>query len=43
MQNVNIFTQIFGGIFQTTGWPGVVAVMGNWFKEEKNGNFELLC
>ncbi|XP_065206227.1 glucose-6-phosphate exchanger SLC37A2 isoform X2 [Planococcus citri] len=32
-----VIVQIFGGIFQTTGWPGVVAVMGNWFGEGKTG------
>ncbi|XP_075234455.1 major facilitator superfamily transporter 16 isoform X4 [Lycorma delicatula] len=32
-----ILVQIFGGIVQTTGWPGVVAVMGNWFEKEKRG------
>lgn len=32
-----IVIQIIGGIFQSTGWPAVVAVMGNWFGEKKNG------
>ncbi|KAK9497250.1 hypothetical protein O3M35_004605 [Rhynocoris fuscipes] len=32
-----IIVQIFGGIVQTTGWPGVVAVMGNWFGKGKRG------
>lgn len=32
-----VIVQIFGGIVQTTGWPGVVAVMGNWFEKEKRG------
>lgn len=32
-----IVVQIFGGIVQTTGWPGVVAVMGNWFGKAKRG------
>ncbi|KAG8279443.1 hypothetical protein J6590_105406, partial [Homalodisca vitripennis] len=30
-----MLVQIFGGIVQTTGWPGVVAVMGNWFGKGK--------
>lgn len=29
--------QAVGGVFQTTGWPGVVTVMGNWFGREKRG------
>lgn len=32
-----IAVQIFGGIVQTTGWPGVVAVMGNWFGKGNRG------
>ncbi|XP_044738195.1 glucose-6-phosphate exchanger SLC37A2 [Chrysoperla carnea] len=32
-----IIVQIFAGIFQTTGWPGVVTVVGNWFGEGKRG------
>uniref|UniRef100_A0A069DZ69 Sugar phosphate exchanger 3 n=1 Tax=Panstrongylus megistus TaxID=65343 RepID=A0A069DZ69_9HEMI len=32
-----IAVQIFGGVVQTTGWPGVVAVMGNWFGKGKRG------
>ncbi|XP_074000170.1 major facilitator superfamily transporter 16 isoform X2 [Rhodnius prolixus] len=32
-----ILVQIFGGVVQTTGWPGVVAVMGNWFGKGKRG------
>ncbi|XP_063219193.1 glucose-6-phosphate exchanger SLC37A2 [Bacillus rossius redtenbacheri] len=32
-----IFVQIFAGIFQTTGWPGVVTVVGNWFGKGKRG------
>uniref|UniRef100_A0A1B6MD49 Sugar phosphate exchanger 3 n=1 Tax=Graphocephala atropunctata TaxID=36148 RepID=A0A1B6MD49_9HEMI len=32
-----MLVQIFGGIVQTTGWPGVVAVMGNWFGKGKRG------
>ncbi|XKL65384.1 hypothetical protein PGB90_008804 [Kerria lacca] len=32
-----IGVQFFGGIFQTTGWPGVVTVVGNWYGREKNG------
>ena len=25
------------GYFQCTGWPGVVAIMGNWFDKGKTG------
>ena len=25
------------GLFQSTGWPGLVAVMGNWFGKGKRG------
>lgn len=32
-----IIVQALGGIFQTTGWPGVVTVVGNWFGREKRG------
>ncbi|XP_032663398.1 glucose-6-phosphate exchanger SLC37A2 isoform X1 [Odontomachus brunneus] len=32
-----ILVQAAGGIFQTTGWPGVVTVMGNWFGKSKRG------
>lgn len=32
-----IFVQAAAGIFQTTGWPGVVTVIGNWFGKEKRG------
>ncbi|KAL1456543.1 hypothetical protein WDU94_001265 [Cyamophila willieti] len=32
-----VAVQIFGGIVQTTGWPGVVTVMGNWFGKGKRG------
>ncbi|CAH1394277.1 unnamed protein product [Nezara viridula] len=32
-----IAVQIFGGIVQTTGWPGVVAVMGNWYGKGNRG------
>uniref|UniRef100_A0A1X7TVC1 Major facilitator superfamily (MFS) profile domain-containing protein n=1 Tax=Amphimedon queenslandica TaxID=400682 RepID=A0A1X7TVC1_AMPQE len=32
-----IFVQIFVGIFESTGWPGVVAVMGNWFGKKNRG------
>lgn len=34
---ISIFLKIFSGIFQTTGWPGVVTVVGNWFGEGKRG------
>ncbi|KAK7488945.1 hypothetical protein BaRGS_00019902, partial [Batillaria attramentaria] len=32
-----VTAQVFGGLFQSTGWPGVVAVMGNWFGKNHRG------
>ncbi len=32
-----VMVQVFGGIVQTTGWPGVVTVVGNWFGKNKRG------
>ena len=32
-----IAMQIFAGLFQATGWPSVVAVVGNWFGKRKRG------
>ncbi|XP_070549033.1 glucose-6-phosphate exchanger SLC37A2-like isoform X2 [Ptychodera flava] len=32
-----IVIQIFGGAFQSTGWPSMVAVMGNWFGKGRRG------
>ena len=32
-----IFIQIVTGMVQSTGWPGVVTVMGNWFGKGKRG------
>ncbi|KAK1304074.1 putative glycerol-3-phosphate transporter 4 [Acorus calamus] len=29
--------QMLAGLFQATGWPSVVAVVGNWFGERKRG------
>jgi len=29
--------QILAGIFQTTGWPGVVTLVGRWFGKSKRG------
>ena len=29
--------QIMGGLVQATGWPAVVAVVGNWFGKSKRG------
>lgn len=29
--------QMFAGLFQSTGWPSVVAVVGNWFGKRKRG------
>ncbi|KAK9754021.1 Major Facilitator Superfamily [Popillia japonica] len=31
------FMQAMAGIAQTTGWPGVVTVVGNWFGKSKRG------
>ncbi|XP_009786292.1 putative glycerol-3-phosphate transporter 1 [Nicotiana sylvestris] len=40
--NVHIFyyyliVQMMAGLFQSTGWPSVVAVVGNWFGKKKRG------
>lgn len=32
-----VFVQTMAGIFQTTGWPGVVSVVGRWFGKGKRG------
>ena len=32
-----LLVQVICGIFQTTGWPGVVTVVGNWFGKGKRG------
>lgn len=32
-----VIVQIFAGIFQTTGWPGVVTLVGRWFGKKKRG------
>jgi len=32
-----IVIQVCCGIFQSSGWPGVVATMGNWFGKGKRG------
>jgi len=29
--------QALAGFFQTSGWPGVVTVVGNWFGKSKRG------
>ncbi|CAN8254938.1 unnamed protein product [Cochlearia groenlandica] len=29
--------QMLAGLFQSTGWPSVVAVVGNWFNKKKRG------
>lgn len=29
--------QLMAGLFQSTGWPSVVAVVGNWFGKRKRG------
>ncbi|XP_003704934.1 major facilitator superfamily transporter 16 isoform X1 [Megachile rotundata] len=32
-----VLVQAVGGVFQTSGWPGVVTVVGNWFGKRKRG------
>ncbi|EFJ16023.1 hypothetical protein SELMODRAFT_179800 [Selaginella moellendorffii] len=32
-----MFVQIMAGLFQATGWPSVVAIVGNWFGKSKRG------
>lgn len=32
-----IFVQAMAGICQTTGWPGVVTILGRWFGKSKRG------
>ncbi|XP_019857467.1 PREDICTED: glucose-6-phosphate exchanger SLC37A2-like [Amphimedon queenslandica] len=32
-----IIVQVFVGIFESTGWPAIVAVMGNWFGKKNRG------
>tara|TARA_B110000977_G_scaffold162705_1_gene208313 strand:- start:2197 stop:3702 length:1506 start_codon:yes stop_codon:yes gene_type:complete len=32
-----VFVQVLAGVFQSTGWPSVVSVMGNWFGKSKRG------
>ncbi|XP_064394360.1 glucose-6-phosphate exchanger SLC37A2-like isoform X2 [Halichondria panicea] len=32
-----IVVQVFGGIMQSTGWPGTVAVMSHWFGKHNRG------
>ncbi|CAK9857434.1 unnamed protein product [Sphagnum jensenii] len=32
-----IMVQMAAGLFQATGWPSVVAVVGNWFGKSKRG------
>lgn len=40
--NIHVFwfyllMQMLAGLFQATGWPSVVAVIGNWFGKRKRG------
>uniref|UniRef100_A0A6M2EPA2 Major facilitator superfamily (MFS) profile domain-containing protein n=1 Tax=Populus davidiana TaxID=266767 RepID=A0A6M2EPA2_9ROSI len=40
--NIHVFgfylvVQMVAGLFQATGWPSVVAVIGNWFGKRKRG------
>lgn len=32
-----LIVQMVAGLFQSTGWPSVVAVVGNWFGKRKRG------
>ncbi|EPS71592.1 hypothetical protein M569_03164, partial [Genlisea aurea] len=32
-----LIMQMIAGLFQATGWPSVVAVIGNWFGKDKRG------
>ncbi|KAH6783113.1 putative glycerol-3-phosphate transporter 1 [Perilla frutescens var. hirtella] len=32
-----LIVQMLAGLFQSTGWPSVVAVVGNWFGKRKRG------
>lgn len=32
-----VIVQILAGLFQTTGWPGVVTILGRWFGKSKRG------
>ncbi|EXC08940.1 hypothetical protein L484_003393 [Morus notabilis] len=32
-----LIAQMIAGLFQSTGWPSVVAVVGNWFGKKKRG------
>ncbi|CAA6656132.1 unnamed protein product [Spirodela intermedia] len=32
-----LLIQMLAGLFQSTGWPSVVAVLGNWFGKSKRG------
>ncbi|XP_071722154.1 putative glycerol-3-phosphate transporter 1 [Rutidosis leptorrhynchoides] len=32
-----LMMQVLAGLFQSTGWPSVVAVVGNWFGKKKRG------
>ncbi|KAL1060884.1 hypothetical protein V6Z11_1Z062300 [Gossypium hirsutum] len=34
---MNFKVQMIAGLFQSTGWPSVVAVVGNWFGKKKRG------
>ncbi|CAN6449964.1 unnamed protein product [Victoria cruziana] len=32
-----LVVQMISGVFQSTGWPSVVAIVGNWFGKSKRG------
>lgn len=39
MQHVHLYVQLICGVFQSSGWPPVVAVVANWFGK---GRFAIL-
>jgi OPA family glycerol-3-phosphate transporter-like MFS transporter 1/2 len=32
-----VVVMCFNGFFQSTGWPGIVGIIGNWFGKERRG------
>jgi len=34
---LSVIFMMFNGIGQSTGWPGLIAVMSNWFGKENRG------
>lgn len=35
--DIAVRVQVIAGVFQSTGWPSVVAIMANWFGKGKRG------